>query len=366
MILALALIVSSCGGDTTTSEATPDAGDDLGTEATVETTEPPVTEPPSTTVAELVARDGVETPEASTLEDLLALGRPIVTGHAGGDQAYPHSSMFAFTEAALAGVDVLEMDVQLTGDKVLVVQHDDTVDATTETSGRVRDLTLAELQALDNGYWWNDDWQNRERDESSYVWRGVRTGKIAPPAGYQADDFKVETFRAVAEAFPNHVLDVEIKVPRGDDGEIDLDFAIEGARVLAEEIAALGRTDSVIVVSFNGTVLNAFRELAPDVATSPAEDELVAWYLGVAGVHPNDRVAQVPPTFEVIDVLSAEVVARVKEAGLAMWIWPNDADAQENADFYAEVIAAGADGIIAGRPAVAVERYRADGLIPAG
>lgn len=374
LLLFPLLLAASCGSDSSTSEPTA-AGDQPASTAEPAPTEPATTEPVTTepattesptTTAEPRAIDQVPTPAASTISDLLALGRPIVAAHAGGDQDYPHSTMYGFTEAARAGVDVLEMDVQLTGDGVLVVQHDDTVDATTESSGRVRDLTLDELQALDNGYWWNDDWQNRDRDPADYLWRGVRTGSQSPPAGYGPDDFRVETFRSIAEAFPDHVLDVELKVPRGDDGEVDLEFAIAGAEVLAEEIQALGRTDSVIVVSFSGAVLSAFRDLAPEVATSPAEDELVAWYLGTAGVHPQDRVAQVPPTFEVIDVLAPDVVARVHDAGLAMWIWPNDADAQENADFYAEVIAAGADGIIAGRPAAAVDRYRADGLIPAG
>ena len=42
----------------------------------------------------------------------------------------------------------LELDVQLTGDGVLVVQHDDTVDKTTEASGPVDELTLDEIQEL--------------------------------------------------------------------------------------------------------------------------------------------------------------------------------------------------------------------------
>ena len=91
---------------------------------------------------------------------------------------------------------------------------------------------------------------------------------------------------------------------------------------------------------------------------------MFAWYLGTGTIHPNDVVAQVPPTFGDIDVLDPEIVERVKAEGLGMWIWPNESDTQENGDFYAEVIARGADGIIAGRPAEAVERYRADGLIP--
>ena len=59
--------------------------------------------------------------------------------------------MYAFVEP-LAGTDVLEMDLQMTADGVLVVHHDATVDRRTETTGRVRDLTVVELQELDKAY----------------------------------------------------------------------------------------------------------------------------------------------------------------------------------------------------------------------
>jgi glycerophosphoryl diester phosphodiesterase len=154
-------------------------------------------------------------PEAGTVTDLLALDRPLVIAHAGGDFEAPHSTMYAFTEAALAGTDVLEMDVMLTADDVLVVHHDDTVDRTTETTGAVRDLTYAELAALDNAHWFvPGTWSDQSLPADAYELRGIRTGERPPPPGYGPDDFRIETFRAVAEAFPDHVLDVELKVQR--------------------------------------------------------------------------------------------------------------------------------------------------------
>ena len=160
--------------------------------------------------------------------------------------------MYAFSQAAHAGVDVLEMDLQMTIDRVLVVHHDDTVDRTTNATGRVRDMTYEELQTLDNAYWWSEEWPSHDLGPEAYSYRGIRTGEVAPPAGYGPDDFRVETFRAVAQAFPEHVLDVEIKTPAGDDGEDDMEFILEMAAVLAAEIEELGRADSVVVVSFRG------------------------------------------------------------------------------------------------------------------
>jgi len=353
-LLVLSLTGVACGGN--------DGGNDAGAAATdatssvaPTTTEPPTsTEPPPTTMS----RPTIPVPAVSDVEGILALDRPVVLGHAGGDQSWPTSTMYAFVQAAVAGVDVLEMDVQLTGDGVLVVQHDDTVDRTTEATGRVRDLTYDELQELDNGYWWSDQWSSRDLPDEAYLYRGIRTGEVDPPDGFSADDFRVETFRAIAEAFPDHVLDVEIKIPAGDHGENDLDFAIEGALALAEEVIALDRTDSVVVVSFDDDVMAAFRDAAPGVVTSPGRAAMYGWIVG-AELTDTDLVLQLPPFFGDVEILTDQVLAKAAAEGLAIWAWPDDAGTQENADFYQELIERGVDGIIAGRPAEAVERFAA-------
>lgn len=312
---------------------------------------------------EAVALPPVPTPAASTVRELLALGRPLVIAHAGGDRSWPHSTMYAFSQAAHAGVDVLEMDLQMTADRVLVAHHDDTVDRTTNATGRVRDMTYEELQALDNAYWWSEEWPSHDLAPEAYSYRGIRTGEVAPPVGYGPDDFRVETFRAVAQAFPEHVLDVEIKTPAGDDGEDDIEFILEMAAVLAAEIEELGRTDSVVVVSFRDEALVGFRELAPEVVTSPGQDSLPAWAFASVPLHPNDLILQVPPTFSGLDVLTPDLLSKAADEGLAVWVWPNE-DWQEDPDYYAELIDLPVQGVIAGRPAEAVERFRADGDIP--
>ena len=362
-MICFALVTAACGGDADTA-ASPSST----------TTSPTTTSPTTTTTTgtttitttTLPSPPELPAPAASTVDEVLGLGRPVVIGHAGGDQSWPHSTMFAFREAAVAGVEVLEMDVQLTGDGVLVVHHDDTVDRTTEATGRVRDLTYGELQALDSGFWWSSEWASHDLPDEAYIYRGIRTGAAEPPPGYSADDFGVVTFRAVAETFPDHVLDVEIKVPRGDDGEPDLEFAIEGARVLAEQIESLGRTDSTVVVSFNDDVMAAFHELAPDIVTSPGTGALTAWFLEGTDLLPTDRILQVPPQFGELDILTLPgFLDKARAENRAIWVWPNDASTQENPDFYESLVDDfDIDGIIAGRPGQAVERYREIGVIP--
>jgi glycerophosphoryl diester phosphodiesterase len=76
---------------------------------------------------------------------------PEVIAHRGGPVYAPENTMAAFRNAIEIGVDRLEMDVQMTQDGALVVIHDETVDRTTNGTGQVADLTLAEIRALDAG-----------------------------------------------------------------------------------------------------------------------------------------------------------------------------------------------------------------------
>jgi glycerophosphoryl diester phosphodiesterase len=77
----------------------------------------------------------------------------LVAAHRGYRAKYPENTMLAFRKADALGVDMLEMDLNLTKDKRLAVIHDDTVDRTTDGSGAVRDYTFRELQELDAGGW---------------------------------------------------------------------------------------------------------------------------------------------------------------------------------------------------------------------
>ena len=308
---------------------------------TVEATAPP-TAAPSTTPP--TSSEATEPESAPTIRSIIDSGAFMNLAHAGGDQASPHSTMFAFAEAVRAGATALELDVQLTADGVLIVQHDDTVDKTTEATGPVADLTLTEIQALDNAYWFSPDcWPCRDRPVDEYVYRGVRAGDVPPPTGHTAEDFRVETFRDVAEAYREMPLDIEIK------GELPGAAAV--ARQLALEIDELERTDSVVVVSFDDAVVDVFHELAPEVAVSPGLGRLTDWFLGGAELEPHFEVLQLPPFRGEIQVVDADVVRRVHDEGRIVWVWPDDASTQENAEFYSRLIEYGVDGIIAGRPA---------------
>lgn len=253
--------------------------------------------------------------------------------------------MFAFAESAKYS-DWLEMDVRLTADGVLIVQHDaDTAKTTPETLD-VAATDLATLQQLDNAYWWSPEcWGCRDLPDDAYVYRGIRTGDVPPPARYSPDDFRIVTLEEVSDRFPDYPFDIEIK-GSGEEGR-----AV--AEALASELERLGRTGSSVVVSFAAPVIDAFHAAAPDVATSPGVDELARWLLDDAPLADHHDVIQVPPFYQGVKVLTYSNLERMKASGLPIWVWPNDAATQENEAFYREMIGLDVDGIIAGRPALA-------------
>ncbi|NNE12355.1 MAG: glycerophosphodiester phosphodiesterase [Ilumatobacter sp.] len=364
LLLSIVVAMGCSGGDGAASPTGPTATGrtppptsaptiaDNGSTPTTTPTLPPattatttITATTTTTVTTTITTTTTATmPEPRTIDDLIERGTFVALAHAGGDQEAPHSTRFAFEQAVAAGADALEMDVQLTADGVLIVQHDDTVDKTTEATGPVAALTLAEIQALDNAYWFSPEcWPCQDRPLDEYVYRGVRTGERPPPAGFDADDFRVPTFREIATAFPHLPLDVEIKGAYPD--------ALPAVDALATELEELDRIGSTVVVSFDDQIVDAFHTRAPDVAVSPGLSRLTAWFLDGAELEPHFRVLQLPPFQGDLRIVDRALVERIHAEGRVVWVWMDAAATQENVDVYAELIGMGVDGIIAGRPA---------------
>ena len=122
--------------------------------------------------------------------------------HQGGEDEAPSSTLFAFKSALRdRGADTLELDVNLSKDGQLMVIHDNTwtqiactaalcpgPDSSTEKKrpdSEVNDLTAAQLQALDAGYWFRPGTYSHDYSlpDSAYPYRGVRTGRSSrhPP-----------------------------------------------------------------------------------------------------------------------------------------------------------------------------------------
>lgn len=84
-------------------------------------------------------------------EGRAARRRPLVWAHRGASSAAPENTLAAFRKGLEVGADGVELDVHLTLDGHVVVIHDPSVNRTTNGRGRVADLSLAAIQALDAG-----------------------------------------------------------------------------------------------------------------------------------------------------------------------------------------------------------------------
>jgi glycerophosphoryl diester phosphodiesterase len=117
---------------------------------------------------------------------------PLVIGHADdtGSGLWPGNTMPYLEGIAEIGVDMLEMDINMTKDGRIILMHDTTVDRTTNGSGAIPDLTLAEIQALEVGVNWSQD-----------------NGQTYP---YRSQQLQVPTIDHVFERFPNYPMVIEV------------------------------------------------------------------------------------------------------------------------------------------------------------
>lgn len=82
-----------------------------------------------------------------------------VIAHRGAHTGIPENSLAAYQKAIDLGCDYVEIDVRTTKDNHFVSVHNSTIDAYVEgKTGKVKNMTLAELKALDIGKRIGDDW----------------------------------------------------------------------------------------------------------------------------------------------------------------------------------------------------------------
>lgn len=93
--------------------------------------------------------------------------------HRGASAYAPENTMVAFYKAVQMNADMLELDVQLSKDKKIVVFHDADLKKKTNGKGKVRDFTYAELEKLDAGSWFNKKFKSERipllRDVLTYT-----------------------------------------------------------------------------------------------------------------------------------------------------------------------------------------------------
>jgi glycerophosphoryl diester phosphodiesterase len=210
----------------------------------------------------------------------------LVIGHRGASHEAPENTMAAFQAAVAAGADGVELDVHLTSDGVPVVIHDARVDGTTDGTGLVNDLSLAEIRRLDAG---------SHSGATGGSHSGATGGSHSGATGAFAGEL-VPTLEEVLAAFGELLLiNIELK------GQVRPQAQAQLETTVADLVRGLNLQERVWVSSFKPYSLHRMRRVAPEIACGLLYSPLslgAAWLAPITpfeALHPHLTLA--PPWF---------------------------------------------------------------------
>lgn len=185
-----------------------------------------------------------------------ANGPQLAISHRGASAYAPEHTFFAYDLAMAMDVDMIECDLILTKDEVPVCIHDETVDRTSESTGRVDSYTLAEMREMDFGTWFNED-----ATHSQYARPEYAGAKIVP-------------FEEQLDCYLRHNplmrFHVETKDSAGGRAEQVMVDILTRKGLIATGDVANGNVQSstVVLQSFDAGSLERMKQLAPTIPTA--------------------------------------------------------------------------------------------------
>ena len=258
----------------------------------------------------------------------LPLEPPILGAHRGGAALFPEHTMEAFRGSYQRfGFRFMELDVHASRDGVPVVIHDETVDRTTDGTGAVANLTLAELKQFDAGY------RFRDLDGASWAGRGLR----------------IPTLEEVLRELPESVFSIEIKQ--------------HTPPCEAAVVQAIYETDTVrrvLVGSGRQSTARRAQALAPDIPTfysfragvvfiAVAMLGLTRWY------RPPHNALLTPSRLWGLELITPRLLKAAHTLGVPVLVWTINDPAEMT-----RLLGLGVDGVITDRPDLLVGLVRSD------
>ncbi len=285
---------------------------------------------------------------------------PLVAAHRGGGVANPENTMLAFREAVKTfGVDILESDLYLTADGYLVYNHDSYIDETCNVNGDIpfdevkeliknkenrhyiRDMTLAELETYNFGYYFeNKEGERIYKDSTNLGELGLQIATA---------DKLFEEFYA---EYPELLFIVEIK----DGGE----RGVEACRILAQTLEKYPEyTDNIVIGTFNEEIELELKTNYPQfmrgASVGSAAKFVLTEMVGVNLFDNSDFVClQIPMSYDIsgieITLDRQNIINRAHRRNIAVQYWTiNDADEMRT------LISLGCDCIMTDDPELLIE-----------
>lgn len=234
--------------------------------------------------------------------------------HRGQNYLAPENTLEAYKLSALAGFKYVECDISFTKDGIPVLLHDDTIDRTSNGTGAIKDLTLAEARQYDYGSWFSPEW-----------------------AGVQIPT--LEEFLMLCKEYNLHPY-IEIKW-----GTFN---SATDAKVVVDLVEKCGMTGNVSYISFNPVELGYVKEVDASARLGCVISSTVAQD------HINKALALKTDTNEVfIDVYVSQgatghnTVTLCQSAGIPLEVWTADGAKIDTLDPYVSGVSS--EYTIAGR-----------------
>jgi glycerophosphoryl diester phosphodiesterase len=111
----------------------------------------------------------------------------LISAHRGAVKFAPENTLAAIEKAIELGADIIEMDIRETSDGELVLCHDSTLDRTTDGTGPVSATTLSEIEKLDAGSWFSEDFKGERIPTLREALESLK-GRARPDLDFKAGD----------------------------------------------------------------------------------------------------------------------------------------------------------------------------------
>ncbi|MCK8827963.1 glycerophosphodiester phosphodiesterase [Natroniella acetigena] len=201
-------------------------------------------------------------------------------GHRGAAGLAPENTQAAFEKAIEAGLDMIEIDVQLSKDNELIVVHDYDLRRIAEINKKVSELKLSELKMIDIGSWFSEEFAQE----------------------------RILTLAEVIELVKGHLqINIEVKMFREDHNLLIKKLV----RLLKEK----NFSQDVIISSFDHQLIKSLKRSKPQlqvailVASVPVDPLRLIREADADGIHPHYLT------------VTEELVQLVRQAGFILNTW---------------------------------------------
>jgi glycerophosphoryl diester phosphodiesterase len=219
----------------------------------------------------------------------------------------------AYRLAIDMGADGVELDVHRLPDETIVAIHDPDVKRTTNGKGKLSELTLAKLKALDAGSWFNKAYPKKARPEYAGL--------------------KVPTLQEIIDLTKESSVELYIEIKDTERFSPDLEPS------LLSIISKNGMEKRTRFLSFNAQSIRRIKALNPSIQT--------ALLISNAGGNPGRQALQVAADELAIrhEQITHSLIGAAHKNGLSVSAWTVDEEKHMR-----RMIRCGVDGIITNYP----------------